>query len=558
MNTKYLYRIECLAVGFICLVLFCISLFWIRFYCEAGLRIKAAEDNSVEMSPSGLLPMDIETDPNVSKFSLISARTFLDNIDTPLEWLGWMNFLQSRAMENSRRRIFGVYDWMEKIYFDKMSGHIVIEYSAAVKHADGTREFKRIRFNAGPEGVSEDNDAEVGRFYAPVLAEERDGVIAISNKGVVLYDKKLRHFFRIDLEERAVISGPELEKGDRYNPVQIGNLNKNRLLLDLWFYPPMKEVVTERQSEDSDEVQEGKSSVHFIDFSWLERATGYTLVLDESGRIDLLDMEKLELVKTVGQLPSCLNYFPSKQAVGPDDLLGYFAMPVTLKMEEPYRGLITASINREGTSMGVTVYNSEGKLIQRLDSKIGPYSEQRHPRTYRGETNRFVYFGSAWAPMLTIIKYLGENLHPPVLSMLSYFTADSFEAESGYRALFVLPNSFIAMKGRKVGEGEISKLIDAVIMILPSIILSVLLAWRVGRDAKAVGISEEGMMFWVAATVLFGLAGYITYRVVRYKERLVTCVNCGKMRRCDMEMCHRCGAGWDVPELAEPQWRVIS
>ncbi|MHC4115791.1 MAG: hypothetical protein ACYSSL_10830, partial [Planctomycetota bacterium] len=117
---------------------------------------------------------------------------------------------------------------------------------------------------------------------------------------------------------------------------------------------------------------------------------------------------------------------------------------------------------------------------------------------------------------------------------------------------------FIAMKGRKVGEGEISKLIDAVIMILPSIILSVLLAWRVGRDAKAVGISEEGMMFWVAATVLFGLVGYITYRVVRYKERLVTCVNCGKMRRCDMEMCHRCGAGWDVPELAEPQWRVIS
>ena len=113
------------------------------------------------------------------------------------------------------------------------------------------------------------------------------------------------------------------------------------------------------------------------------------------------------------------------------------------------------------------------------------------------------------------------------------------------------------MKGRKVGEGEIAKLIDAVVMIMPSIILNVLLAWRVSRDSKDIGISEEGRTLWIWAVLLFGLVGYITYRVVRYKERLVTCVSCGKMRRCDMGQCHRCGGGWDLPEPAEPQWRII-
>jgi uncharacterized OB-fold protein len=57
--------------------------------------------------------------------------------------------------------------------------------------------------------------------------------------------------------------------------------------------------------------------------------------------------------------------------------------------------------------------------------------------------------------------------------------------------------------------------------------------------------------------IAFGLSGYITYRLTRPRETLVTCANCGKLRRPDMNKCHRCGSKWHVPELTPPTWRVL-
>ena len=57
--------------------------------------------------------------------------------------------------------------------------------------------------------------------------------------------------------------------------------------------------------------------------------------------------------------------------------------------------------------------------------------------------------------------------------------------------------------------------------------------------------------------MLFGLVGYITYRLTRSKMVLVTCENCGRMRRCDMELCHRCASEWEAVQLVKPTWRVI-
>jgi len=540
MNIKYLYRIECLAVGVLVLFLLLVPLFWIRFLSEAGLMIKAEEYNNIARSPSGLLPLDIEKDPNVSENSELFVRMNIDDFDRPLEWLGWTYFFRSMMEESPRKRIYSHIGSMDMIYFDKTSGHIVVE----LKLPDGTEEYKRINLHVGSEGVSENKNAQIGRFYDPILAVDENGYYEIYHAGLVLYDKKLRRFFIINFKERTIKSGPKLESGDKYHPVQIGDLNKNGRLLMFGFSPPRKKVISKIPSEDSDEMEERDSWEFLIGWSKLQWATDYTLVLDGSGRIDFLDINTLELVKTVGRLPSCLSYFSSKQNVEPDDLLAYIAHPVTLKMEDPYRGLITASINREGTMMALSVYDSEGKLI--LTTRNNKYKWR-------------YYFGVAWGPALTIVKYATENLHPPVLSLLSYFTADSFEAESGYRAMFVMPNSFVAMKGRQVDKGEISKLFDAIFFLMgPGLLLSIFLAWRVGRDANLVGMSEEERMVWITAAILFGLAGYITYRVVRPKETLVTCANCGRMRRPDMEFCHRCGAGWDMPELTPPRWRVIS
>jgi hypothetical protein len=113
------------------------------------------------------------------------------------------------------------------------------------------------------------------------------------------------------------------------------------------------------------------------------------------------------------------------------------------------------------------------------------------------------------------------------------------------------------MKGRDVEENFAGRFSFALLLILPSITLSVFLAWWVGKNAAIVGLSGNERLFWILGTIAFGLVGYITYRLIRSKSALVTCQNCGKPRRPDMDKCHRCKSKWHVPELIPPVWRVI-
>jgi len=87
--------------------------------------------------------------------------------------------------------------------------------------------------------------------------------------------------------------------------------------------------------------------------------------------------------------------------------------------------------------------------------------------------------------------------------------------------------------------------------------LAIWLATRVSKDAVVVGLSENARAYWIIGTLAFGLTAYITYRLTRPKITLVTCPNCGKMRRPDMAKCHRCKSDWLVPELRPPVWRVL-
>ncbi|MFQ6035847.1 MAG: hypothetical protein ACE5NM_08385, partial [Sedimentisphaerales bacterium] len=195
------------------------------------------------------------------------------------------------------------------------------------------------------------------------------------------------------------------------------------------------------------------------------------------------------------------------------------------------------------------------KGYSKFDKYRGP--QYRGPQRINVRSSKAVFFEVPWAPALTIAKYLLENLQPPILSLVSYATADSIEAGAGHRALFILPNSFIAMKGRDVSQNMAERFFTALLIILPSIILSILLAWRVGVDATVVGLSENARVFWILATIAFGLIAYITYKLTRPSITLVTCANCGKLRRPDMDRCHHCSSKWHVPELTPPTWRVI-
>jgi hypothetical protein len=238
--------------------------------------------------------------------------------------------------------------------------------------------------------------------------------------------------------------------------------------------------------------------------------------------------------------------------------LAYEVFPLALDTDDEYRGMFVASVSRQGNAMTLTVFDAEGKLIDEDYTKATVYFQDTVARTPEDiPSSRAVAFHLPGGRALTIAKHLLENLQPPVLSVLSYFTADSFEAAAGHRALFILPNSFVAMKGRDVSTNAVSRLSFAVLLILPSIILAILLAWRVSKDDTLIGLSENTRLCWTIGTIAFGLPAYITYRLTRPKETLVTCASCGKLRRPDMDRCHRCGSKWHVPELTPPAWRVV-
>jgi len=108
-------------------------------------------------------------------------------------------------------------------------------------------------------------------------------------------------------------------------------------------------------------------------------------------------------------------------------------------------------------------------------------------------------------------------------------------------------------------EGNIFyKFLLVLLLMLPGILFAGLLGWLVSRDAVIIGLSHNARRFWLAGTLVFGLPAYITYRLTRPKITFVTCTNCGKPRRPDTDICHRCGSKWEVPELTPPAWRVLN
>jgi hypothetical protein len=201
---------------------------------------------------------------------------------------------------------------------------------------------------------------------------------------------------------------------------------------------------------------------------------------------------------------------------------------------------------------GTTVAVAESALPVGVDTGGGLNARHKSRSTVAA-----LYFELPSAPVLTAGKFILESLHPPVLLWLSYFTASSFEATSGYRSLFVLANSFAAMSARDVSLWWLPRFMRALLFLLPGVVLGGLLSRLVSRDAQRLGMPTRARRLWMAATVVFALPGYVTFEITRPRVARVTCQNCGRDRRVDMEKCHHCGSPWIVPDLIPPAWRVI-
>ncbi|UCC97167.1 MAG: hypothetical protein JSW66_15135 [Phycisphaerales bacterium] len=540
MRSRLNYPVHVLAAGFLVLVFLSLSLFWASWQCKSSLAdIMPLDSRSVDISLTGLDLGPYIDDPNLAQPSTVHAHII--HPEAP-QTLGIADYFSSRIPEGRHWRIWYPYPsgpdstW---VYLDERTGQIDCRWIDVERMPDGTRKQKLVQFYVGPEGVSEVPDKKLGRFLS-VVSDLSEGI---------LYDRNLRRFFRIDLAERKIAKGPQLSNDDPHRPVDIGLLSKNPSILDLYWLP-LVDRVSQNDEEQAFYSRLVRSPIRETDSDY--QPERYVLVLDESGRIDLLDEETLEFTGTAGYLPVPRTLFPINKQATPADLLAYRVLPAALKEDHKYRGLFVAGVSREGTALALSVFDEKGFLVRSYGTMA---KTSRGSRTV--PSSSAVFFSVPWAPVATIGKYVLENLHPPILSLASYLTADSIEAASGHRAMFVLPNSFIAMKGRDSRGNIVERFLEALLLISPSMLFSIWLALRVRKDAAVVGLSRRTGRWWILGTIAFGLAGYITYRLTRPKMTLVTCANCGNPRRPDMDKCHHCGGQWHISELTPPAWRVL-
>jgi len=534
------------ATGFLVLFATLLVLFWARWGCETTRRgLLPRRTWSLDLDVSSLIMPRTAQEPNGVR-GILHARMDMDQIDS--EMLGAFQYLATRAE--------GAPDWPivvrggngrdgMRYYYDRSLRTLVHESSEAVHQPNGTYATKATVAYAGPEGVADKPDRKIGRFSDPLVH-----FVGGNLDRPVVYDRGLRRFFAVDWHNKTVEQGPELP-AKMAAPVDFDWPRKQPGNLSLYLET---------------------SEPHYVHGEAPDR----TLVLDEAGDVRMLNLETLEygglvrkldrdgkeysnVARFAGRLPAPDTLFPPVGHVTPDDLSAYNVLPIFFGKGDTYAGCAVAVVSRDATAMKLEVFDANGTSVVMQPSVF------KDPFTMAAGVGRHVppstvsalYFEAPGAAVLTATKYMLECLHPPVLLWLSYFTTSDTEAIAGHQSLFMLADSFAAMKARQVDLPAISRFTTSLVFLIPGVFLGVLLAIAIDRDARRMGVSRRSRRLWAAAMVLFGLPAFVTYKLTRPTTARVTCANCGRDRWVDWEKCHHCGSLWLVPELIPPAWRVI-
>jgi hypothetical protein len=519
------------ATGFLVLIVTSIVLFWARWGCEYVRHEMLPEQaRRIQIDLPGFIKPKAggEAEPNEIPCFFIATMTPEAAL---VDGLGIPQYRYSHDLEapDSPVLVWSREDNGVELYYDRSLGMVVYHFSVGMSQANGTYTNKKVVAYAGPGGIADRPEEKLGRFNDPMVR-----LIAGDLDHPVLYDRGLRRFFAIDWRDKIVRQGLSLA-GDLAAPVDFGWPRKQPACLGLSLYTPEPHLTCGLNP-------------------------GRVVVLDAAGNLRMLNLQTLEYAGSAGALPGPATLFPSGRRATPNDLFAYQVYPVFPGRADVYAGCAVAVLSRDATSMKVEVFDANGASIVVQESALpgGVQADGGLSAQYgRRSTVAALYFGLPNAPVLTAAKFILESLHPPVLLWLSYFTASSFEATAGYRSLFVLPNSFAAMKGRDVDFWWLPRFVTAMLFLMPGVVLGGLLSRLVSRDAQRMGMPARARRLWMAATVLFALPGYVTFEITRPRIARVTCQNCGRDRRVDTEKCHHCGSPWLVPELIPPAWRVI-
>ena len=184
------YPVRVIGTGFIVLVLLSLPLFCLRWFCKVALAIRMPfETRHVSIRPSGLVPEEIERDPNVFFASSVNGSMRPDS--------GVFNaltdyFVMRGPGGNRSKVVYYNARSGDYLYFDKRSGLLVHRYSYEMRTIPDNKLVRRkVNLYAGPEGVSETPDKGLGRFVEAVLGRRYD------RSKTFLYDGRQRRFFAV-------------------------------------------------------------------------------------------------------------------------------------------------------------------------------------------------------------------------------------------------------------------------------------------------------------------------------------------------------------------------
>ena len=549
MNAKKLSIANVLATGAIVLVLTLTGLFWARSLCRLSrANLTPPSVREVTICPSYLFSSENSQDANLVTPSAVTATA---STETPLvAGLGVAQYVLSRLPMGPLSPDSHIYYWEsepdeERIYYDPVMGQMVHAGTLTERKPDGTDAITYFTHYAGPEGVGLTPDEKLGRFVDPVVDR-------LAFYPWVVYDRGPGRFFLIDWRKREVRKGPDRSEGSTLSPVQIGLVRKNPHSLRIDLEPP------------SYRDPGGRTSAEPTYTSGSGLSVGPLPVLDASGRIGLLDLDTLELAWGQMRLVAPASLSCPERGARPKDVAAYFVEPFFEYSRVGgggwvYGGTAVATLSSDATTVRLEVIDANGMHVDTEVTTLPQYIEGKHGDILPGKavpSAEAAYLHLPGALATTIARFTVENLHPPALMLLSYFTGPRAEATAGSRSLFFPPDSFVARKARG-GRPSPDRALIVLLLMAPGLLLAVWLADRVGRDATRIGLPKNVRKACVVGTFLFGLPAYITYCLAKPRIALVTCANCGLGRRPDMERCHQCGSVWTVPELIPPAWRVV-
>ncbi|MEN6337784.1 MAG: hypothetical protein ABFE01_26310 [Phycisphaerales bacterium] len=550
-----------IAIAAICVtgtILLCTGLFWARTYCAAerdSLLGRSAREAAV--SPTRVLDPNRTQDPNLAAPFVVTAR--IHEYHLPLAELDAVRYLApliekyeyvERFDQNLYRR--DPRSEGDVLRYDPSLGLFVYTRTAEIRNGNRSSDVQVTTQYAGPEGLADRPGGQLGRFISPIADR-------LWIKPQVVYDRGMKRFFAIDWDGKTpgVRKGPELsEDAASREPVQIGSIWKNPDLM-VWGFPSP-------QSHDAQGVSLwGRDHVLWRVSPW---GGDRVLILDASGRIDRLDLGTLDYAGLAGHLSAPASPIGSAGTARPMDLAAYGVCGFEMARgdsprEWVYGGCTVASVGREGLALRLDYFDPNGQAVAVGSTAVAAYDDPRSQVVRLGrpvESAEAAYFVLPGSRGLTWMKLLLENLHPPALVLASYLGGPHFEATAGYRSIFLLPDSFVAMVARGHRDAVISeRFFRALGYMLPGLLLFGLLSVKISRDGIRMGTPRNVRRAWVVATMTLGLPAYLAYRLARPKVTLVTCHNCGQARRPDLDRCNRCGSVWDVPELTPPMWRVV-